>query len=57
MMSERCPKYFIEIRSRVRGDEQNFLAGISKPNGCGACHRRFADTTFASEEKVASCLF
>ncbi len=53
-MSERRSQHFIEIRGRVRGNEQHFLARINEPNRCSTRQRGFADAPFAGEEQVAS---
>ena len=53
-MPQRRPQHFIEIRGRVGGDEQNFVARINQPNRRGARHRGLADAPFAGEEQVAS---
>ena len=56
MMPERCPQHFIEIRGRVRRNEQNLLTRINQPNRRSARQRSFADAPFAGEEQVASGL-
>jgi hypothetical protein len=54
MMPQRRSQDFIEIRGRVRGNEQDFFARINKPNRRGASQRGFANSPFAGEEEVAS---
>jgi hypothetical protein len=57
VVSESDTQDFIKIGRGVRGDQQDFLASIGKLYCGRACHRRFANTPFTCEEKIACWMF